>query len=205
MSKEFLKSLLGDLYTDAIGEKLGDKELAIINDGSYIPRQKFSEKDQEAKDLKKQLDQRDTQLKELETKATGNEALQKQIHDLQEANKQAKQDFDAQLAAQAKTHAIDQAIAGAKGKNAKLIRAALDLDKIKLDGDSLLGFDDQIKALQESDGYLFDTGQSGTVGKGSNPPNGSNTKTTDEQIEDAIKAGDIGLSIRLKNEKYFKE
>ena len=49
---------------------------------------------------------------------------------------------------------IDLAINNAKAKNVKSVKANLDLDKIKLDGDKLLGFDDQIEALKKSDAYL---------------------------------------------------
>jgi len=44
----------------------------------------------------------------------------------------------------------------------------LDMEKVKLDGDQLLGIDEQLKALQQSDQYLF--GDSGKVGGGTNPP-----------------------------------
>jgi len=50
---------------------------------------------------------------------------------------------------------IDLAINNAKAKNVKSVKANLDLDNIKLDGDKLLGFDDQIEALKKSDSYLF--------------------------------------------------
>lgn len=51
---------------------------------------------------------------------------------------------------------IDLAINNAKAKNVKSVKANLDLKKIKLDGDKLLGFDDQIEALMKSDAYLFE-------------------------------------------------
>ena len=51
---------------------------------------------------------------------------------------------------------IDLAINSAKAKNVKSVKANLDLDKIKLDGDKLLGFDDQIESLKKSDAYLFE-------------------------------------------------
>jgi len=39
---------------------------------------------------------------------------------------------------------------------------------VKLDGEQLLGLDDQLKTLKETDPYLF--GDSGKVGGGTNPP-----------------------------------
>lgn len=201
-----LKKLLGDLFTPEIEKALEGKQLAVVNDGSYIPREKFNEATNEAKELKKQLAERDTQLKDLETKAAGNEDLTKQINEMKAANEKAKADYDAALKGLSKQHAIDKAIAAAKGKNPKAVKALLDLDKVSLDGENVLGLAEQIKALQESDAYLFDTAEGGSVGGGTNPPGGGNApKNIDQQIEEAIKAGDIALSLRLKNQKYFKD
>ena len=167
-----LKELLGDLYTEEIAKKIGDKELAVINDGSYVPRQKLNEKEQEAKDLRKQLDDRDKQLDDLKIKAAGNEDLQKQIQTLKDENHNTKQEFEGKMAAQRTNSAIELAIHQAGAKNVKAVRALLNSEAIKLDGEKLLGFDDQIKGLRESDAYLFNEGGSGTVGGGSNPPAG---------------------------------
>jgi len=46
-----------------------------------------------------------------------------------------------------------------KCKNVKAVKNLLDMDKISLDDKGVLnGFDEQIKSLKESDGYLFDDG-----------------------------------------------
>lgn len=164
MSKELLKSLLGDLYTDAIGAKLGDKELAVINDGSYIPRAKFTE---ETKALKDQLKERDKQLKDLEVKAAGNDTMKAEIQKLQDANREATESYDKKVAQLQLDYAIDRALSGHKVKNVKAAKALLNLEAIKLDGEKLLGFDDQVKTLQTSDAYLF--GEATQVGSGTNP------------------------------------
>ena len=65
-------------------------------------------------------------------------------------------------------YAIERALTAAKAKNAKAVKALLDMEKVKLDGEQLLGLDDQLKAIKESDPYLF--GESGKVGSGTNPP-----------------------------------
>lgn len=64
---------------------------------------------------------------------------------------------------------IDLAINNAKAKNVKSVKANLDLGKIKLDGDKLLGFDDQIEALKKSDAYLFEIDKSVNQGLNNNP------------------------------------
>jgi hypothetical protein len=169
---EVLKQLLGDLYTEDIAKKIGEKELAVVNDGSWLPRSKYNEKDQEVKDLKEQLDARDQQLKDLEGKAAGNEELKKALQEAQEANKATKEEWEAKAAQMQLNFAIEKALTTAKAKNAKAVKALLDMEKVKLDGEKLLGLDDQLKAIQQSDPYLF--GESGKVGSGTNPPGAGN-------------------------------
>ena len=48
------------------------------------------------------------------------------------------------------------ALANVGAKNPKAVKALLDLEKISLDGENLIGLSDQVKILEESDPYLFD-------------------------------------------------
>ena len=89
---------------------------------------------------------------------------------------------------------IDLAINNAKSKNIKSVKANLDLEKIKLDGDKLLGFDDQIKALKESDAYLFEIDKS--VNKGLDDNGGKPRKNEGGSIDD----DDLD---NLTDEEYF--
>lgn len=162
-----LKELLGELFTPEIATKIGDKVLAVVNDGSYIPKAKFDDKLEEIKTLKGQITERDTQLTTLQAAATGNEALQKQITDLQTANTAATSEMQKKLDQQALDFAIERELNKAKAKNPKAVKALLDASKIKLDGESLLGLTDQLEALKTSDAYMFDVNQ---AGGGGNPP-----------------------------------
>lgn len=198
-----LKGLLGDLMTPEIEKALEGKQIAIVNDGSYLPRDKYNAVANEAKELKKQLAERDTQLEALKGTAAGNADLLKQIDDLKAANDKTKATYDAQLKQQAKDYAIDRAIAEAKGKNPKAIKALLNLEAINLDGDNVLGLTEQIEAIKGSDTYLFDNGQAPPLGGGTNPPGGGN-KPPDiqEQWQEAMKKGDVSLAIALKNKLF---
>lgn len=198
-----LKGLLGDLMTPEIEKALEGKQIAIVNDGSYLPRDKYNAVANEAKELKKQLAERDTQLEALKGTAAGNADLLKQIDDLKAANDKTKATYEAQLKQQAKDYAIDRAIAEAKGKNPKAIKALLNLEAINLDGDNVLGLTEQIEAIKGSDTYLFDNGQAPPLGGGTNPPGGGN-KPPDiqEQWQEAMKKGDVSLAIALKNKLF---
>lgn len=89
---------------------------------------------------------------------------------------------------------IDLAINNAKAKNVKSVKANLDLNKIKLDGDKLLGFDDQIEALKKSDAYLFDIDNpvnKGVENDGGNPRKNDSGNIDDDELD------------KLSDEEYF--
>ncbi|WP_368298384.1 phage scaffolding protein [Cytobacillus firmus] len=154
-----LKELLGeDLYKQVM-EKAGDKKIAIVSDGNWIPKEKFNELNENTKELKKQLKDRDAQLAELGEKAKGHEELTAKINELTEANKKTEADYQKKLDQQAFDFALKSALTSVKAKNPKAVEALLNKESIKLDGDKLLGLADQLKALQKSDAYLFEAEQ----------------------------------------------
>ena len=169
---DVLKELLGELYTGEIAKLIGDKELAVVNDGSWIPRAKLNEVSNEVKELKKQLEDRDKQLKDLEGKAAGNEELKAALQEAQEANKTAAEEWEAKTAKMQLDFAVERALAKAKARNPKAVKALLDMEVVKLDGEQVLGLEEQLKKLKESDAYLF--GETGKVGSGTNPPGAGN-------------------------------
>jgi chemotaxis protein histidine kinase CheA len=134
----------------------------------FIPKDKYNEAAEAKKKLEADIQERDKQLEELKKAAGSNEELKKQIETLQAENKKAGEEWQAKVAQMQLDFAIEKALAAAKAKNPKAVKALLDLEKVKLDGDKLLGLDDQLKELQKSDAYLF--GESGKVGSGTNPP-----------------------------------
>jgi chromosome segregation ATPase len=125
----------------------------------------------DADELKSQLSDRDKQLKDLSKKAEGNEDLQAQIKQLQDDNKKVKDDYEQKLTEKTFDYSLDKALADAKAKNPKAVKALLNKETIKLDGDKLLGLEEQLKTLQESDGYLFGEEQpAGLKGRQAHPP-----------------------------------
>jgi hypothetical protein len=77
-----LKELLGEELFGQVMEKVRDKKIAIVSDGNWIPKEKFNELNENAKELKKQLKDRDTQLAELGEKAKGHDELTAKINEL---------------------------------------------------------------------------------------------------------------------------
>ncbi|MBU8773192.1 phage scaffolding protein [Cytobacillus oceanisediminis] len=154
-----LKELLGEDLYNQVMQKAGENKIAIVSDGNWFPKEKFDQVNNDNKDLKKQLKDRDVQLSDLKTKAAGNEELTKQINDLTELNKKTASDYQDKLNQQAFDFALKDALSGAKAKNPKAVEALLNKEAIKLDGDKLLGLEEQLKTIKESDSYLFEAEQ----------------------------------------------
>lgn len=148
MKREFLKKMeLTDEQIDAIMAENGKDVNGLKEQVNSLT----SEKD----GLQSQLTERDTQLKDLKGKVKDSDELTTEIDKLQKANKEAKEKYEADLAAQQKSFLVDKALASAGARNAKAVSSLLDLDSVEVKDGQLAGLDDQLKALRESDGYMF--------------------------------------------------
>ena len=105
--------------------------------------------------LKTQVSDRDKQLETLKASAGDNEALTKQIADLQAENTKAKETHESEMTQL-------KALTGANAKNIKAVKALLDLTDAKLDKDgNVKGLSEQIEKLTAADDtkFLFDATQ----------------------------------------------
>lgn len=153
MKKEdFLK--LG--VEEELAGKLAEASAAELK--GFIPKSRFDEVNGELKGLKETVAERDKQLEELKKSSGDNEALKQQIADLQKANKEASAAHDAEMKKLKLDNAVDAELLKAGAKNSKAVRALFDESKFKLkdDGD-VEGLADALKAVQESDSYLFES------------------------------------------------
>ena len=181
-----LKELLGEelfgQVTAALkgkGKDNKDVEL-IINDGNYIPRAKFNEVNEKVKALEKEIATRDEQLKDLAEKAKGNEELTKQIAALTEANEKTKAEYEAKLKDITLNTAIEKALTANQAKYVDLLVGKIDKSKLVLDGEKVIGLDEQITGLKEAFKDLF--GETRITGKDekSNPGVNPNQKPISE-------------------------
>ena len=145
-----------DLLKLGLDEELAEKvaEASAEELKGFIPKQRFDDVNAAKKQLEQDLKSRDDQLNELSK--IDAEGLQAKIKELQEANEQAQKEYQEQLKQQQFEFALKEALTGAKVRNVKAVEALLDKEIIKLDGDKLLGLEEQLKSIQESDSYLFD-------------------------------------------------
>ena len=95
---------------------------------------------------------------------------------MKQQNAEQEKAHKAELAQLKLDNAIENALTVAGAKNSKAVKALLDVSKVKLGEDGkLTGWDDQIKAIQKSDAYLFNMQQKNTF-KGFQPGASSDNK-----------------------------
>ena len=151
MNREFLKEI--GLEDDAI-EKIMKEHGKTVNDIKG-KADKVDGLESQINDYKQQIKDRDDQLADLGKKVKDNEELTGEIERLKAENKAATEELQEKLEKQAFEFSLEKALNKAGAKNAKAVKALLDIESIKLDGKTLLGLDDQLTALKESDAYLF--------------------------------------------------
>ena len=159
MKKEDLMKIEG--MTDDIAAKA--VELFADELKNFIPKTRFDEVNEAKKNAEALVKERDKQLEDVK-KATGdNEELKKQIETLQEQNKTTKAEYEAQIKRMQIDNAVSSALKDAGAKNSAAVRALLkDLEKAEIGEDgSVKGLSEQIKAIKESDAYLFTSAEAG--------------------------------------------
>lgn len=168
MALEWLKTILGNGYTEDIESKIAQE----IGKG-FVSKADFNAVKTQQKKLEDDLKTRDTQLEELK-KATGTaEELTAQIAALQEQNRKDKQAHEAEVARIRLDAAVDKALTESGARNNIAVKALLAafLKDAKMGEDgSVKGLVAEIETLAkgESTSFLFDNTK-GAVIKGMKP------------------------------------
>lgn len=204
---EFLKSILGDAYTEEIDRKISEEV-----GKAFVSRGDFNSVKTELKNTREQLSQRDSQLEELKKSSGDSDSLKQQISQLQQQNAEQAQAFSDQIAQMKVDHAVEKALTGANARNLTATKALLEpfLKDAKLGDDgSVKGLDEAVKQLCEGENTAFLFGsqkQEGIKVAGAKPASGmtktSGTKEADYQARwtEAMKAGNTLSAIQVKRE-----
>ncbi|MGC9338746.1 phage scaffolding protein [Listeria ivanovii] len=178
MQREYLKGL-------GLEDEVINKVMAENGKDVTAAKQQLSEVEAERDGLKSQLTQRDKDIDDLKKNSGTSEELKKQIEDLQQKNKDLESGYQSEIAETKKNSAIELALASAKARNPKAVKALLDNDKLELTEEGLKGLDEQLKSLQESDSYLFGSeSEQSTAPKWGYEGNQTSTNKTSKSLAD---------------------
>ncbi|MCR1897812.1 phage scaffolding protein [Irregularibacter muris] len=147
MKREFLKEL-------RLEEETINKIMA--ENGKDIEKYKtLSEtKEKEVKTLQGQLD---TANKEIESyKEMDIESIKQSARDFQKKLEDTQVQAKADIEKLQFDHALEKALAGAKARNVKAVKALLDLEGLKLNNGELVGINEQLEKIKQENNYLFE-------------------------------------------------
>lgn len=142
-----------DLLKLGLTEEQAEKVLSVNAEQlkGFIPKVRFDEVNNAKKQAEKDLSERDKQLETLKNSTGDVETLKNTIKQLQDENKAATDKYNAELVEIKLAGAVDTALLGADALNVKAVKALLDMSKIKMDGDVLLGINEQIESLKKAE------------------------------------------------------
>lgn len=185
---EFLKEILGDGY--AAFEKAvkdwnakpenKDKQVKIANvgNGDYVSKSKYDAADTAKKNLETQLKDANERLEKF--KDIDAEKLQAEVIKLSNDMKTQKANYENQIADMQFFSILESAISEAGARNAKAVKALLDVDALKKSKDQTADIKAAIEACQKENDYLF--GVREPINNPTKPTNGPIIGITKEQF-----------------------
>lgn len=153
MKREFLKEL--GLEDETIEKVMAEHGKSVAESSKAKEELETLKSENEA--LKEQITTRDKDLEELKNSAGANQGLTEKYAELEAKYQKEKEDWESNLAEVQKNSALEIALTQNKAKNIKAAKALLNLDELQFKDGALEGLEEQLKALRESDSYLFES------------------------------------------------
>lgn len=160
---EFLKEILGDGYAafeQAVKDwnaKPENKEkqvkIANVGKGDYVSKSKYDAVDSAKKNLETQLRDANDRLEKF--KDVDAEKLQAEVIKLSNDMKKQKEEYESQIADMQFSSILEGAISKAGARNAKAVKALLDVEALKKSKDQTTDIEAAIEACQKENDYLF--------------------------------------------------
>lgn len=156
-------------YTDEQIQKIigGMKENKIYTTKEEKIEERYGKLKEQKEALDEQIKTANATIEDLKKNNTDNETLQTKVNEYETKVT----DYEKKISDMQFNYAVDGALKGANVKNTKAVKALLNMENVKIDGESIIGLNDQLETLKKSDSYLFDTTVSGNEpGDGKSDP-----------------------------------
>lgn len=189
MDVSMLKSHLSDDLFAQVEDALKTVDgftVITTNDGTWVPKSRLNDEIDKRKALNSTISTLNAQLAEAKQNAQDAAGLQAKIDQLTKDVA----DRDGQITAIRREGKVLDELRAANPHDARVVMRLLDMSKISEDKDGkLTGVEEQVKALKESSGYLFqaDPNERGGFGGGRDPHAGSNGGSN-QDVNNAIRA-----------------
>ena len=155
MKTEFLKSLnLSQEVIDKIMAENG-KDIAVEQKKAEKVIQERDSYKLKAESLETQVNDANTEIQKF--KDMDIDGIKTAADDWKETAEKAKADADKQISQMKFDYALSAALTGAKAKNAKAVKALLDMDGLKFNDGKIVGLDEQLAQIKADNDYLFES------------------------------------------------
>lgn len=199
--KELLKAQgLSDDQIKAITKSMKENKIYTTSEENIDTR--YAKLKEKKEDLETQLTSANDTIKNLKALEIDNTKLKDEIAKFETD----KANYEKALTEKDFNYALEDALKGSKSKNNKLVKALLDMEKIKYEDGKIVGLDEQLKTIKEENSFLFEKEVPGAPdfttggGKGSHDNKGENKTFVDRMVE--TKTAEINTAHEV--DKFFK-
>jgi len=160
--KEIIGEELFKMLSEEKQKEFENKDYEDISNGPFIPKQRFDKINEDAKTYKKQAMEREQQILELKNQYADIENLKNKIIDLENENKNQKENYEKELADITFNNLLEKNLNAFNVKDKTLIMTLLNKEDLKVDGENILGLKEQVEAIKKERDYLFEKEINGT-------------------------------------------
>ena len=125
----------------------GNIKLADLSEGGYVDKGKLD-------DAKLELKTANDSIADLQGKVKEFDGVD--VKKLKSDIEEAQTKYDTDIGALKKSSAINLALVGAKARDVKAVLPFINMDAVTIDGDKVLGLDEQVQNLKNDKGFLFE-------------------------------------------------
>ena len=162
-----LKQIIGEeLFNQLPEEKKKEyakQDLQDVSEGKYVPKDRFDQVNQQSKDYKEQVSERDRQIESLKNEFKDVDGLKDKVEQLTRDNAKQKEDYENQIKTINFNNALKAGLSSYKCKDEDYLMSKIDRNSIKLNSDgTILGLKEQVEAFKKGHEYLFEKEIKGT-------------------------------------------
>jgi hypothetical protein len=172
MSEKVKNKIGEELYNQILKAGLKAEDFDLVNDGSYIPRARLNEAIGKLKATEEKVTAYEKQLNDTKTMLEGSEEYKTKYDTLLETHKKDLELKDKEIINTSKKFLIEQKLNAAGGKHTDYLMTDIDLDKLTIDNNNIVGLDPIIEDLKVKRADMFAV--TNNINKNNNNNNNNN-------------------------------
>jgi hypothetical protein len=157
---EKIKNKIGEeLYNQVLAKGLKPEDFDLVNDGSWISKPKFNEVNNKLKATENKITTYESQIKDYDKLVSTNKELKGNYDTLKEQHTNDLAAKDNEILNVSKRFMVESKLRESGAKHTSLLMKDIDLEKITVENDNLLGMDPILEGLKTNYGDMFVTKQ----------------------------------------------